>query len=199
MPAISAHFAYEIKLFGLCITEQTLNVFHYATTGIVDCDVNDLLAAFKAEVSDNLTSIAATEMSYYQITAQEILGGVQFGSLAVSNNGIVSGDCLPPFNAWDFTYVRGGARERNGYKRMAGVPEAMQAQGIITGGSLPAVNAAAGHMAADIVASTITFHPAILRRRINHIIQTTPQLYSISGVNYSKIGSQNSRKFGHGR
>jgi len=199
MPAIDAHYAYEIKLFGLCITVETVNVFHYCGVGLIDCAVNDLLTAFETEVAANLTSIASVDMSYTNITAEEIFGGVQFGSLPIANNGVVAGDCLPPFNSWDFTYLRGGARERNGYKRMAGVPESYQAQGIASGGAGAALTAAASHLAADLNAGLILFTPCVLRKHINHVVQTTPKFYNVSSVIYSKIGSQNSRKYGHGR
>jgi len=54
-------------------------------------------------------------------------------------------------------------------------------------------------MATDITDGTETYEPVIQRKFVNHIPKIPPVFYTISDVRYAKVGSQNSRKFGHGR
>jgi hypothetical protein len=199
MPEAATTHVYEIKLFGQCITEETVNVFFYGTDAILDTTPNDLLNAFDTNVAAVIATLVSVDMLFNALTCQEVKGGTQFGSIPIFRNGPQTGDCLPPFVAFDFTLVRGGALERNGYKRIPGVPEALQAQGIITGAGSAVANTVAAAMFTNITAGLIEFFPLIQRKHIAHIPQNPPKYYNVSGVQYSRIGTQNSRKFGHGR
>lgn len=196
--SLFAH-VYEVKIIGLVLAQEAINVFHYGhseelldPSGWLDVFDGDVVAALLPCVADNYVAQG--------LTIQEVHGGGQFASKAISEFGGVSGDCLPPYVSWDFTLVRGAARERNGYKRFAAVAESRQANGLATPAALTDLNNLAARMFADIGSTdTGVLTPVIQRETINHVHQSPPKYYTVSGVQYSKIGTQNSRKFGHGR
>jgi hypothetical protein len=198
MPQNTMAHVLTVKLTGQCITEQVLNVFHYASATFSD-PIGDFMSAFDAQVAAAIQTVLSVDMVLTGVEAQEVKGGSSFGSLPIIRPGPQSGDCLPPFVSFDFTLVRGGALERNGYKRVAGVPEALQANGIVTGAALTALGLVADAMFDDITTATDTWVPVIQRKRVNHLSVSPIQYWTVSSVIFSKIGSQNSRKFGHGR
>lgn len=198
MPALTPNFVAQLKLEGQNITEDTLNVFYYGSDTFADT-LDDLITQFRAVVLSTFPAFTSTQCEYQGITATMVKGGNQFAAQSFSLGGSSGGDTLPPFVSWDFTLVRGGAGERNGYKRLPGVPEGLQAQGIATAGAVANLNIAAAAMEQIIVAVTDQWSPVIRRDVVNRVVQVPPKWYDISSVQYSRIGSQNSRKFGHGR
>lgn len=198
MPEDTSPYAVRIRTIGDVLGQEALQVWYY-TTNTAPTGVADLLTTFKADVADHLLDIMSVQSHILSIDAQYVKGAAFFGTLLVGSGGNVSGDCLPPFVSWDFTLVRGGALERNGYKRLQGVPESKQADGIATPSAFADLNSLAGFMFADLDDGTNLYHPVIRRTRINRAAQVPPKYFSISSVLYSQIGTQNSRKAGHGR
>jgi hypothetical protein len=199
MPDAGYEFVYEVKLIGSIIGQESLNVFHYGAADEL-LDPSGWCTEFDTTIVALLLPLVADNYEATEITIQEVQGGIQFASKAVTEFGSVSGDCLPPYATFDFTYVRGGARERNGYKRFSGVPESRQANGVAnaTSNALAATLAVALEQPVGSVGTGL-LTPVIKRTKINHVVQTPPKYFTISSVIYSKIGTQNSRKFGHGR
>lgn len=199
MPQISGGFFVELKIRGTVIDQEMVNVFHFHSVTFAE-PLADMINGFWTNVGTLWRNLVSTGVVFTQIDGQEIGGAGAFASVPLGVSGFVSGDCLPPYAAWDFTYMRGAALERNGYKRLAGVPESYQASGIAssTGQSQAGLVAAAffTHVALGIADD---WEPVIRRRKIGHVVQTPPKFFSVSNVVYSRIGTQNSRKFGHGR
>jgi len=198
MPEVSSPYVLELTLEGICVTEQIINVFHYASTSIDD-GVPAMLTAFQAAVLALLPAVTGVSTLYTAVRAQGVKGFSEFAADAISVPGVVSGDQCPPYVSWDFTIIRQAARERNGYKRFAGVPESKQANGVASGGALGDLAALASAMGAPISTINDDWEPVIKRTRVNKVTQNPPKYYGFSTVAYAKVGSQNSRKFGHGR
>jgi hypothetical protein len=199
MPANTDPYVIEIVLKGAVITEETLNVFHFASPTLTDT-IADIIQAFYVALGPTLINLIGTSSVFSEVTGQFVRGSILFGSQPlVGQSGTVSGDQLPPYATWDFTYVRGGALERNGYKRFSGVPESFQANGVASGSGPANLAVLAGVLGAGFNSGTDDWTPVIKRTKIAHVTQTPPKYYSVSSVVYSKIGTQNSRKFGHGR
>lgn len=198
MPENTMPTVVQLTVRGVVLGQETINRYFYACA-----DASPSLGALMDLLDTNVLSPQLTIMSsaagFQQIDALMVKGGNTFASKVLNEVGLNSGDCLPPFVSFDFTLIRGGGGERNGYKRIAGVPESEQINGTITPGAAPSAVAAADAMAADLTGGGHTWTPVIKRTRIARIHQVTPKYYTISGVAYSKIGTQNSRKFGHGR
>jgi len=188
----------KITLHGTIISEETINVFYYASATRVDPLV-DVFTEFQSVVLNELPPVSTNASLYTQVDIEEVKGGVTFDTFSISLPGTVSGEAMPPFVSWDFTYLRSGAGERNGYKRIMGVPESQQASGFATPGALANLSNVAIGMAAILATTNDEYVPVIRRGTIHHVPQNPARYYDISTVSYSRIGTQNSRKFGHGR
>lgn len=198
MPENTRAHVLKITLHGICISEETINVFYYASATRVDPLV-DVFTAFDGVVLTELPPVSTVNSLYTQVDIEEVKGGSTFDTFAITRPGTVSGDSMPPFVSWDFTLLRSGAGERNGYKRIMGVPETQQAGGFASAGALANLNNVAIGLAAILATTNDEYVPVIRRKTIHHVPQTPPKFFDISTVNYSRIGTQNSRKFGHGR
>src|SRR5476651_2330880 len=198
MPISGVANVVQLILQGTCVTEETLNVFYYGSATNLD-GLPAFIAAWIAAVMTTLQSAVGTSTLYSEVSAQGERGVTSFATQPISLSGFVSGDQLPPFATWDFTYVRGGALERNGYKRFSGIPESFQQNGVATGSGPGQVAALATVLNQDIPVVLDTWFPLIRRTKVHRLAQIPPVYYDKSSVVYSKIGSQNSRKFGHGR
>lgn len=198
MPALTPAFVAQIKLKGIVISEETLNVFYYGSDTFADT-LADLITAFRNVVVTTLPPVTSVNAYYAEVEATMVKGGNQFDSQSFFTAGSAGGDTLPPYAAWDFTLVRGGAGERNGYKRLMGVPESLQAGGFASAGAIANLGIVAAAMGQILVGVTDQWSPVIKRERVARVVQNPPKWYSISSIQYSRIGTQNSRKFGHGR
>lgn len=198
MPQVVGGSVVEIVLNGVTFSQQTINRFFYQSITFTD-PINELIDVFDTVVVSYLTTIMNANAGFTSIVAQTVQGGSQFGSKSVVENGIGGGDMLPTFVALDFTYVRGGALERNGYKRFAGIGEASQAQGVPNSSYVAVINAGITALSQELLTTGDTWEPVIRRTRVNRVPQVPPKYYNVSSVIFSKIGSQNSRKVGHGR
>jgi hypothetical protein len=116
--------------------------------------------------------------------------------LTTGNAGLQSGDPLPPFVTWAFQYIRTRTDVHHGWKRLAGGTEAEQAGGTAASGTLTYLDAIATAMEATLAS---VFEPRIMRKKFDTL--TSSWVYTdfpISGVNYVRISTQNTRKFGRG-
>lgn len=198
MPVSIATFVLQVLLKGVVLDQETINRFYYGATAFVDT-IDDFLAAFDGQVVANLIPFMNQNASFTLIEAQGVKGTTVFSQLGISRQGTNGGDCLPPYSSWDFTLVRAGARERNGYKRIAGVGEGNQTNGIANSGIVTALTAGATAMITAVNTTSDSWTPLVRRTRINKVPVSPAQYWGISNVVYSKIGTQNSRKYGHGR
>ncbi len=109
------------------------NVLHYAFAAN-DAYSETLIAERLWDILPNaLISIQHSELSHTSIDVYNLTDGVSVGSFAgVPKIGLVSaGECLPPFVCWKYVFRRNRTVERNGYLRLAGVPEVAQSIGVV--------------------------------------------------------------------
>jgi len=198
MPNSLATHVVRFTLVGTLFGQETINTFFYEVEDDGE-DIEGEIAAFVDEVVPPIQNVASNAWGVLRVDGEYVKGGTRFGSQEINQSGNISGDCLPSFNAFDFTLLRGGVGERNGYKRIAGVPESSQTNGVATSGALVNLALLSAAMFASLTVDAATLIPVIERSVINHVPQVPPQYFTISSVVYSKIGSQNSRKVGHGR
>lgn len=198
MPENTAANVVRITVKGTLVTEQVINTYYYANVLTV-LPFSSVIDAFQSNVLATQANVQSTLLTYNSIEIQQVKGGVAFDSKAIAQTGLNGGDTMPPFVAWDFTLVRGGALERNGYKRLPGVPESAVDNGFANGTALPNLAVVATALGADFNNGIEVWTPVIRRTRVNKVIQSPPKYFSISSAIYSRVGSQNSRKYGHGR
>lgn len=198
MPAVMDAHIYEIKMVGAIDGQQTINVFYYGGPTAAS-SLGDLLNGFRDHPMAELEALLSNSWGVTQWELTHVKGGTDFGSFVTADAGSVGGDCLPPFVAWGFTYLRGGTGERNGYKRFAGVAESNQVNGIPGGSAVTNGPALALALNASITDGTTDYNPVIQREQIHGVPQHPPVHYSVSSVKFAGITSQNTRKYGHGR
>lgn len=199
MPQVNYTHVVEIKVHGVAIDQESLNVFYYGSSA-APVSLSALEASFKTVNFADWQAVVTAQWQFTQIDIAEVLGGTSFEIFQETALGLVVGQSLPPFNTFAFTYVRGGIRERNGYKRLSCVPEASQDGGFITAPVLAQLDTLAADFASDLNDGTNAWHPTIRRDQINHVAQIPPKWFSISFVKPNpQVSSQNSRKRGHGR
>jgi hypothetical protein len=120
--------------------------------------------------------------------------------------GARTGECLPPFVCYAFRKNRVSSAVRNGQIRIAGVSEGDQANGVVAGGMTAALNAVATLFQTTISfggGQTALFQPRIFRAGRPAgpggvppaVIQAD---FEIQSVVYTRISTQNTRKFGRG-
>jgi hypothetical protein len=197
LPVATFPGIYRIVLKGVVLGQETVNVFYYGDTNVA-ISLNGIAIAFRDDVATPISGIMNQNASFTSIGVEQVRGGNGFTQIGISVQGTNGGDCLPPYASWDFTLVRAGVGERNGYKRIAGVGEGNQTNGVANTGIVTALDTAAAAMLSLLVVGDDGLTPVIRRTRVNKFPQNPPIYYTMSDVNYSKIGTQNSRKYGHG-
>jgi hypothetical protein len=168
-------------------------------------------------IETDIYPITTASQAYIRIDASildtdgELVNGESVFFPSANQNGAVAGEGLPPFNCWTFKYVRPNSSFRHGFKRFAGVPESFQVTGFPSSGALTPLASAANALETPVIAMTqdvdgnpdavvsgSEMTPVVVQRIINGDPISPVNVATITDVVFSKIGSQNSRKYGVG-
>jgi hypothetical protein len=192
---------FQLNVLQRLDSQDVLNVFHYVSIDGTHDQAADLIAAFNTDVLPDLRAMQSSALTYQQWTAFNLNDPTDFKVVNVvsATAGLVSGDYYPPFVAYGFLYVRKSRSERNGAKRIGGVPEAATTDGVnlVSGYITLAANASLAMAGELVVLGTPTFKPAIGHKPgPGHPDWAATK---IDDVTFSHIGSQNTRKIGRGR
>ena len=208
----------EFKLRGFFDGSQELNnIFHYRVNEISAVDLQQAAAGLWHTLTLHLLASLSTVVEFTEIQASilDTHGAIVNGETYVIKDGTGAGtdatDSLPPFVCFTFRYQRPSSAFRHGYKRFAGVPEDAQVKGLVASGSVTGLNDVANDLRLPITAYTIdtdgsplapvtgdTLEPVLVQRFKNGDAVDPVVVYAPSTVIFSKIGSQNSRKYGRG-
>lgn len=197
--------------------QETNNVFQFLETGGTEAALSEYAVGLMNVIETAIYPITSTAQRYIRIDASildadgELVNGESVFFPTANDNGVVTGDSLPPFITWTFKYVRPDATKRHGFKRFAGVPESLQSGGFPDSSALSLLADAGSALESQLVAMTqdvdgnpdteVTgslMTPIVIQRVINGDPISPVNLGLISNVVFSKIGSQNSRKYGVG-
>lgn len=192
---------YRVTCRGTIFDQDWSNVFFFVATVDVSPSAADLAAAFAGLYMPAIQTIESIAVEWQFIDVDAVLGAVDFFSLGVeSEAGDISGDCLPPYAAWAYKYVRADRTQRHGYKRFPGVPEIWQNNGEITAGAATtAALALATVLNSPLIGSSgSSYQPAVQQRTRNKITLVPPNYNAPATVVFQNISTQNSRKFGRG-
>lgn len=120
-----------------------------------------------------------------------------FSAQTLSATGEVTGGALPSFNAWGFKLQRTTRETRHGSRRVAGVAEAWQQNGVIDTPGVTPIATLAGTFSELISVSELGIAaPVIVRLNpTTHLPSITNRI--VSGL-YRGITTQKSRQPGHG-
>lgn len=189
-----------------------LNVWHYLQVApSVVSGSEELAVAAIDHLGTPIRDICSGQIVFLDFTAENIVPSADNFTaefVAPDNEGTRGSDVLPPFVAWSFRMNRQTSESRHGQKRFVGVAETDQDDGVAVAGIVTNLTAVASALESNIVpggGSPASFEPRIFRegrpevtipeKVIPAVVQAS---YPISSVNYVRIGSQNTRKFGRG-
>jgi hypothetical protein len=195
---MSLNDIYKVVLKGETLGKDTVNVFHYRqATSSPALGAGDLLTAFDTLITPNLINIVSvasffTETDVYNLNNLSDLYEYVFPTPI---QGDQAGDCLPPFATWNFKYPRTTLGVKSGRKGFAGVSEPNQSNGVVTSGFLTALATMAGHLESSISVGSGTYDAGYVSFISSGLVRPTPLFVPASGVAYTHIGTQNSRKF----
>lgn len=193
-------FSVRQTLYG----QDVYNMFYYRVTSVTGF-TNDGYEALENEFRDQVLATQATlqsaDLQYREITLKNLSNGIDFytETIAVDDmTGTLELAALPSYVCYTFRLLRESLATRNGYKRVAGVPEAW-----VTGNDFSAsvtpLNNYAVELAADLIIGIATIaEPIIVRRPIVVPMGTSYVYASVGSAEYRKISTQNTRKPGSG-
>jgi len=222
--SLSVGDLFEIKLTGNYGGQaETNNIFAYQVTSLgsgagAPADLYHFLWGWFETVKNTLLGLTSVEMTYTNLegrlldsTTGAFINSVSLPITGDLGDGGVSGEALPPADAWTFKYLRPDATFRHGFKRFAGVPESDQANGVPTSGALTGLTAFAALLATPLPAYTAigetpsetlisgsAAKPVVIQRIKNGDILNPIGIASITTVQFDKIGHQDTRDFGRG-
>lgn len=180
--------------------QQVLNVYYYkqVSEGTATNQVLALASAFESTLMGPIRDVQSIVVihDHYQIINTD--NTAEFGNVSTGEDGNIGGDVLPPFVAYSFRWNRVDRAVRNGQKRIAGVPENFQNGGVATAAAEILLDVLATLMGNNITDPTTEaiFRPQIVHRSVPGVPIYTP--YNVGSVEYTRISSQNTRKFGRG-
>lgn len=198
---------YQLTSVQTYLGQQVLNVFVYKCVGIgTSTDLpGSLRDVFRTFIRDFCNAIQSDQLEYVGQVIVNLDDDAEFGVFSDSTLGADGGDGLPPYACYSFRLNRTTRAVRNGQKRIGGVPETRQANGVPTAAALTQLNLIAGSLGTILVEpiTGASFEPRILHRAtiagVGGATATTPRAdYAISNAVFTGISTQNTRKFGHG-
>jgi hypothetical protein len=192
---------FQLNVLQQLDAQDILNVYHYVSIDAANDTAEDLILAWLNNVEEPLRDMQSSALLYKEWTAFNLNDETDFFTIRVSSTtaGHISGDYYPPFVAYTFEYVRTSRLQRNGAKRIGGVPEAASTDGVsLVSAYVTLANLAATALQAPLdVTATPTFQPAIGHKPgPGHPDWAATK---ITAVNFIHFGTQNTRKIGRGR
>lgn len=181
--------------------ETCLNVYYYRVTavaGLFDGYLDDLNADWETRVLTPVTALQTDILVHTQREWRNLSNGVDLFVDSTEVPGQETGSSTAPsFTSYGFMLVRESLVTRNGYKRFAGIPDALIDGNNYVGIASWLTDVEVG-LASDLTIGLVSVaEPVIVKRPID-----TPAgeyLYSsIGSASFRGIGTQNTRKPGRG-
>lgn len=124
MPYIAGDIL-RIEDVQLALGQTIRNVYFYEiteTTGVVEAE--DILLAFSVDVLRDVCGIQSTSIEHTSLKVDNVTDELSFGEIALETLvGEQPGAIMPTYVAFSFKLLRSSKLTRNGFKRIAGVPE----------------------------------------------------------------------------
>jgi hypothetical protein len=197
--AIGDVWQYVVR--GSVLQQLQVWVFHYKTLVANLPDLDDCIAALDEAIPGSIQAVLTNDVDITHSALKQVTGGTNYfeHDLSPAGGGEVVADTMPPAVCWTFRYARTQLGRRHGYKRFSGVPETWVDDGKAASNIIVNLQNLAAILETNVdVNETPTFQPVILHRMINGQEVTPPVAQEIGGVQFSHVGTQNSRKFGRG-
>lgn len=184
--------------------QEVINRYWYYLNSTSTVDVAALAATFITNVVDAMRVIQSDQLNHLTVDVINHTDLASFGSFVTGTAGIrTPTEIMPPFVAVGIRLLRTTRDMRNGFKRIAGMTEDIQNEGLFTAGFLTTVATQATGISATLTESIRNYQPVIIRNRpTNHDplidpLDTATWRYTfVSGTAVKNaVTTQNSRKY----
>lgn len=159
-------------------------------------NAENLKTGFRAVVIPLILAVQVSEVASDQVIVVNLDDVTDFGVFGVAAAGAGSrvGDSLPPFATWSFVFGTTNRLLRSGSKRVPGVAEGDQVDGLADGTIVTALATLADAYFSGFV-DGVNQYEFRLHTEGNVATSGAPLTVPLASVSYSHIGTQNSRKF----
>lgn len=192
MPAtykITLHNRYDLS------GNELINVFGYHDQLALPAPMADLVSHFISDVLPDIAAITHENCFYYRVECEQVIGGAAYldTTLSPAVQGTRVGETMPKFVAWGFEYRRVNRGERSGAKRIGLISETDVDNGEAKSTFVATLTATATALGDAIQVGIVdTWFPVILERPVPP--STSWGFHDLSGVQYRRVTTQNSRK-----
>lgn len=179
------------------------NVFHYRSRGSADITVSigAVGVAWGTAMIAAMSNVQVSQLGYVDIFVKHLAGFFEESTIPLTGTaGALAGDPLPPHDAFAFRYNRATTLTRHGQKRVAGISEGWNHNGVVDGPTeLALLDVVAAQMAhvvdsADGLNTGAELWPVIYSKYLNGELRAEPISNLVSSVQYVRISTQNTRK-----
>lgn len=186
--------------------KEVMNVYHYRRDSLVAVggDAAALSADFIADVIPKIAAFQPSTLVHTAVKVRNIFNPSEALETPISVAGANTAmDILPRFNAIDFILSGDNPAVRNGRKRIAGVVETYQQNGVVMGSAyLPLLDTFANQLSTALQHGAInTFFPVIVKRVLTGGVYGLPALVAdlvfssvVDALYNVAVTSQTSRK-----
>jgi len=189
---------FQLTLKASYLGQNISNVFFYYMS--IATSSNPYAAAlanlFADEVLPSIIDFQSDELVYSEIYCVNVGTPLDMVVLPLATSGSIAADpdtLLPSYVAAKFRFTRSGAGQRYGYKRFAGLNDALVNGNAPSSSMTTLGNTCAANLDDPLVGgSGTTLNPFVASRPI--ILGTIPSGYVPQGCQFSGITTQNSRK-----
>lgn len=201
MVSVEAHKMAMLIRLNMTVTQgvignDSLNVFGYKSFVAVTDELNEFLNKFASDIAPSIAAIL-NPVSYITLLEAFECNGAGYASKTIALPGTRTGTYDPAFSAWGFRYQRKNQGERSGAKRFGWTTDSDFNSGAPISTLVTAANALAVKLQNPIQEGILdTWFPVILKRPkyVNHVPTTAWSSHDLSGVTFTGITTQSSRK-----
>jgi len=171
------------------------NVYHYTSSSNVVGQADNLCAEFFTQMLNAICAVQNTEVQHVQLYAIDTNTMTDYATYFLTNQGAVGSapTGLSPFMAWSFTINTTASIIRHGFKRIAGLDETQQEEGLPTSAASTLLDALETKFVTSLSNGGFTFTPVIARyNNANPPVMTA--FANATSCSFKRISTQNSRK-----
>lgn len=199
---IESNSIYAVQFVYTFNSVECRNIQFYRCSTVSDVISLTEAAGYLGDIAAPLyAAITPSVVIGERVIVEDITTGLEFGTQTWSWTGLDAGEALPPYVAYGIRLNRGSKVTRNGYKRIAGVPESAQSAGDLVQVTIDALeDLGEALFVGDVVVTlpddrTFTFVPIIVGRNSlgQPDLTRTQNVQSITAL--TKTTSQNTRKY----
>lgn len=191
--------------------QQMLNVYFYRRTAeVLAGNIAEQVAdSWVATVLPDIVAMQTGDVLHTEVVATNLFDGADTATVLISESGELAGDdTAAPFDAVGFRLRQDNGSIRNGAKRIGGVPDSFDTDGVIAGGGVITLLLAAGAamllgLDAGIVSNA--FLPIVVKRILDGGSYRLPENSGegvwgniVDALYNANMTSQTSRKIGRG-